>query len=282
MKRAHQAIKMRVLAAVSCLAGIALVVWLLFGVLSGGSFEGSQERALKRNLRTPFTPATHLEVQQILDTNAIPVLTKALETRPGIVDKAYGWAWSNAPVATRSNLPRPLDSAAADQIRLRASVLLGDPKVGNFVAPSTLVKELRDPYWGIRMNALACLNNTMLPKSGTDGLREEKGTILTLVLAAAQDAQMEVRMSAVYCLGYFKEAADQVIPVLSKALTDSFPDVRIRAVMALYRFDPAQAEKAGALTTAFDCLHSSGPHGSGHLATEFLKKEGKLPTDEKE
>jgi hypothetical protein len=274
--------KMRVLVAFSSLAAIILVLLLLFGVRSGGSLNENQERALKRSLRAPLTPATHLELGHNLDTNAIPVLTKALETRPGLVDKAYGWAWSNAPAATRSNLPRPLDSAAADQIRLRASALLGDPKVGNFVAPSTLVKELRDPSWGIRMNALACLNNAALPKSGPEGLREEKGTILTLVLAAAQDPQMEVRMSAVLCLGYFKEAPDQVIPVLSKALTDNFPDVRIRAAMAFYRFDPAQAEKAGALTTAFDCLHSNGTHGSRHLAADFLKKEGKLPPSEEQ
>ena len=89
-------------------------------------------------------------------------------------------------------------------------------------------------------------------------------------------------MSAVCCLGYFKEAPDQVIPILSKALTDNFADVRIRAAMAFYRFDPAQAEKAGALTTAFDCLQSNGPHGSGRLAAGFLKKEGKLPPSEKQ
>jgi len=73
-----------------------------------------------------------------------------------------------------------------------------------------------------------------------------------------------------------------VIPILSKALTDNFADVRIRAAMAFYRFDPAQAEKAGALTTAFDCLQSNGPHGSGRLAAGFLKKEGKLPPSEKQ
>jgi HEAT repeat protein len=132
------------------------------------------------------------------------------------------------------------------------------------------------------MNALACLNNAVLPKPGPDGLGEEKEAILTLVLAAAQDPQIEVRMSAVNCLGYFKEAPDQVIPVLAKALTDNFPDVRIRAAMAFYRFDPAQAEKAGALTTAFDCLHSDGRHGSGHLAADFLKKEGKLSPGEEQ
>jgi len=132
------------------------------------------------------------------------------------------------------------------------------------------------------MNALSCLNNAVLPKLGPDGLGEEKGTILTLVLAAAQDPQMAVRMSAVYCLGYFKEATNQVIPVLSKGLTDNFPDVRIRAAMAFYRLAPVQAEKAGALTTAIDCLHRDTPHGARELAADFLQKEGKLPPGEKQ
>ena len=93
---------------------------------------------------------------------------------------------------------------------------------------------------------------------------------------------MGVRMTAVYCLGYFKEDTNQVIPVLSKGLTDNFPDVRIRAAMAFYRLDPVQAEKAGALTTAIACLHSDTQDGAGQLAADFLKKEGKLPPGEKQ
>src|SRR5881394_3317750 len=184
-----KAMRLRVLVGLSCLAIIVLVMALLFGERSGGSLAVKKERVLMRSLRTPFSLETWSAQHQNLDTNAIPVLAKALATRPGVVDKAYTWAWSNATVAIRSNLPQPLDSAAVDQIRLRASALLADPKIGDFVPPSTLVKELRDPSWGIRMNALACLNNAVLPKSGPDGLREEKGTILTLVLAAAQDSR---------------------------------------------------------------------------------------------
>jgi RNA polymerase sigma factor (sigma-70 family) len=181
------------------------------------------------------------------------------------------------------HITRAFDSAAAaGQMRLSASALLADPIVGRSVPPAMLVRELRDPFWGIRVNALACLNNVVLPKSGPDGLREEKETILTLVLAAAQDPQMEVRMSAVYCLGYFKEAANQAIPVLSKALTDDFPDVRVRAAMAFYKLDPVQAEKAGAITTAIDCLHRETPHGAEVLAADFLRKEGKPPPGEKQ
>src|SRR5205814_3264972 len=125
-----------------------------------------------------------------------------------------------------------------------------------------------------------CLNKAVLAKAGPMGLGAEEGTILSLVLGAAQDPRMEVRMSAVFCLGYFKETPDQVIRVLSKALTDDSPDVRIRAAKAFYGLDPVQAEKAGALATAFDCLHSNGTFGSRHLAADFLKKEGRMPPGE--
>ena len=232
-----------------------------------------------RSLRKPFAPATWQAQRQNLDTNSIPLLSHALQTRPGAVDKAYAWAWSNAPSVIRTNLSQPLDSNVAHQIRIKASALLADPKIGGSVPPSTIVKELRDPFWGIRMNALACLNNAVLSKVGPEALGDQRETIFSLVLTAAQDPQMEVRMSAVYCLGFFKDAPDQVIPVLSKALNDEYPDVRIRAAMVFYRFDPARAEKAGAVTTAFACLNSNGPHGSGYLAADFLRKEGKLPPD---
>jgi hypothetical protein len=162
MKRDAPAVRLRLLVAFICLAvGVPVIIHVL-GKRSGGSLALEKERVLIRSLRTPSQ--TWPAQQQGLDTSAIPVLAKALETRPGIVDKAYTWAWSNAPVAVRSNLPHPLDSAAADQIRLRASALLAGPKVGESVPPSTLVKELRDPYWGIRMNALACLNNDSVAK----------------------------------------------------------------------------------------------------------------------
>jgi hypothetical protein len=273
---------LRILVSSGCLGVVFLGLALLLAKRYGGSPTVEKERRLTRILKTPFNPATWPAQSKILDSNSIPVLTKALEEKRGIADKAYTLAWSKVPLMLRSNLPQPIDATAAEGIRIRASALLADRKVGEFVPPSTLVKELRDSSSGVRMNALACLNNAVLPKTGTAGLGEEKGTILGLVLAAAGDPEMPVRMSAVCCLGYFKEAPDQVRPILTKALTDNFSDVRIRAAMAFYRFDPAQAEKCGAISTAIDCLQSSGPHGSGHLAYEFLKKEGKLPPSEKQ
>jgi hypothetical protein len=266
-----EAMRMRVLGLIaSCFLGaLVIVVLATFGKSSAGSITAERERALMQALKTPWNPATRMAQQEDLDTNTIPLLARALQTRPGTVDKIYALAWSNAPLAIRSNLPAPLDSAAAEQVRLRASALLAGPKIRGSVQGSTLIKELQDPFWGVRMNALACLNNPA-------ALGEEEGRVFALVLAAAQDPQMEVRMSAIYCLGYFKDAPDQVVPILSKALNDNSPDVRIRAAMAFYEFNPVAAEKAGALTVAFDCLHSNGPHGSGHLAADFLKKEGKL------
>ena len=86
--------------------------------------------------------------------------------------------------------------------------------------------------------------------------------VMVLLFGERSAGSLDVRQERIL----IKETPDQVIPVLSKALTDDSPDVRIRAAKAFYGLDPVQAQKAGALTTAFDCLHSSGPYGSRRAA----------------
>ena len=100
--------------------------------------------------------------------------------------------------------------------------------------------------------------------------------VMVLLFGERSAGSLDVRQERIL----IKETPDQVIPVLSKALTDDSPDVRIRAAKAFYGLDPVQAQKAGALTTAFDCLHSSGPYGSRYLAAGFLKQEGRMPPGE--
>jgi hypothetical protein len=269
--------KLRVLADAGILAAMILGLVLLYDAWRAPIMHEAQERNFIRSLAAPLRPEADFAKWQRLGTDAVPVLSRALERPRGPLDEGYAWVWSNVPPPIRSNLAPPLNT---DAIRSRASALLALSSNGKQIAPAMLVQELQDPYWCVRVNGLACLNNDVLPESGPDGLGKEKGRILALVLAAAQDRQMEVRMSAVYGLGFFKEASNRVIPVLSKALTDDYPDVRVRAAIAFYRIDPARAEKAGALSTAFDCLQYDGPHGSKRLAADFLKKEGKLPSNE--
>ena len=79
-----------------------------------------------------------------------------------------------------------------------------------------------------------------------------KQDILGSLLCAAKEPKMDVRMIAVNCLGFYTNQAERVVPVLTKALADDYPDVRVRAVMAFYKINPAAAEKAGALSVLFD------------------------------
>jgi hypothetical protein len=102
--------------------------------------------------------------------------------------------------------------------------------------------------------------------------------VLVLLFGERSGGSLDLKQERVL----IKETPDQVIPVLAKALTDDSPDVRIRAAKAFYGLDPVQAQKAGALTTAFDCLQSNGPYGSRYLAAGFLKTEGRMPPGDNE
>jgi HEAT repeat protein len=271
--------KLRLLAIVGILVVLVLGLVLLYNAWRGPVIQWAQEREVITSLAAPLRPETDIAKWQRLGTNAVPVLSKALERPLSPLDKAYASVWSHLPLTIRSNLARPLDPNA---IRMRASFLLAQSNIGGSTATSTLARELQDTNWCVRVNALACLNNAILPESGPDRLGKEKEEILALVLAAAHDRRMEVRMSSVYSLGFFNEASNRVLPVLSQALTDDYPDVRVRAAIAFYGIDPAGAEKAGALSTALDCLQYDGPHGSKWLAADFLRQEGKLPRNETE
>jgi HEAT repeat protein len=125
------------------------------------------------------------------------------------------------------------------------------------------------------MNVLACLNNVVLPKAVA-----EKEAILPLLLAMAQDSKDEVRMVAFVGMGFYDNQANRVIPILTKALTDLDPDVRVRAAMSLCKVDPAVAANAGALSVLFDSRRWNTRFGAPRLAEEFLRKTGKLDKNE--
>jgi hypothetical protein len=263
----------RTIAVLACVTAVCFATALLGYILR----TARNERMVNKALRAPYSPQTWDTLEQRLDSNSILPLAQALDTNVAAIDRAYGWAWSNMPVTISSNLPQPLNSATRSEVRARASAFLASPSIGQHVSPAIIVKELQDPMWQIRMNGLACLNNSVLPSSGSDGLGEYKREILSLVVSAAADSKMPVRMSAVYCLGYFTEATNTVIPVLSNAFTDTSPDVRIRAALAFHRLDPVMAKRAGSLSVARDCLSSDGPHGSKYLAMKFLEEQHELP-----
>src|SRR6266511_4512873 len=58
--------------------------------------------------------------------------------------------------------------------------------------------------------------------------------VMVLLFGERSAGSLDVRQERIL----IKETPDQVIPVLSKALTDNSPDVRIRAAKAFYGLDP--------------------------------------------
>jgi HEAT repeat protein len=263
--------KRRVLIAFAIL--LLLVLWAITWGLARHvpSVHGKPETLMIKSLANAAGPGAYGQ-EQSLGPEAVPVLLQALKSQPGTFARAYSNTWSELPASLQSNLPAPVDDA---NIRIRASALLVQQKSGAGIPLSALARALNDSEWAVRVNALVCLCKFILPES-----RPDKADIFPLLVTATEDSRMEVRMSAVNCLGFYKDQPDRVIPYLTNALADYSPDVRIPAAMALDRVDPIVAEEAGAVAVAFDCLESNGPMGSRQLAADFLQKLGKLPPKE--
>lgn len=272
---------------VMLIAVVGLIIWAS-SALRQRTYNGKPESYWINSLARPFSPTSvtrgvveflaDQEEWRALGPQAVPILLKALEMQPGPATKPYARLWPKLPASLQKMLPRPVNY---QQIHVLAWSKLATQKTKVSIPAKLVARALKEQNWGVRMNALACLNLAILPNSGTD-----KDQFLPLLIGAAQDPQMEVRMSAVSCLGHYREQSNLVIPVLTNALANPYPDVRIRAAMALHRVDPAAAEKARVKDVAYDCQKSSGllselRHGSAILATQFLKELEKPPTNER-
>lgn len=199
-----------------------------------------------------------------LGPQATPILLKAVEMQPGPGAKIYAKLWSKLPATVQNRLPLPVDYR---RIHMVAWSHLASQRTNAAIPAEAVVRALKDQDWIVRNNALCCLDQVILPNA-----RTEKGQFLPSLIEKTEDQQMEVRMIAVVCLGYYRDQANLVVPVLTNALANPYPDVRIRAAMALDRIDPNAAERAGVKAVAHDCLKSDGPNGSAALAAKFLQE----------
>lgn len=261
----------RIVFACALVAGLGAIAWQVLARREPG-LHGKPESFWINSLTNAFTFAD-FATWRALGPERVPILLKALEKQPGPVERSYAKLLPKLPAFLQTRLPVPADYAG---IRHGASFMLGLPEPGTKIPLLPLTRAFTDQDWGVRMNVLCCFYYVVLPNSGM----ADREQILSLLLAAAHDSKLEVRMSAVACLDLYKDQPERVIPVLTKALADDDPDVRIRAAMSLNKIDPAIAEKAGAVAVASDCLDSDGLFGSRALATEFLQELGKLPPDE--
>ena len=185
---------------------------------------------------------------------------------------------SKLPTALQKFLPNP---GKFEYIHAVAWSRLADQRTKVIIPPRLVARALKEEqHWYfpiVPMNALDCLNRVSLTDSAP-----ERDQYLPLLLAAAEDPRVEVRMSAVLCLGHYPDQSHLVIPVLTNALENPYPEVRIRAAMALHRVDPVAAQKARVADVAYECLkikRSSGfgTHDSPDLARQFLRLLEKAP-----
>lgn len=248
---------------------LAAITWLM--LRRDPVVHGKRKSVWIKNLVNDFRLSDPDAAWRSLGPEAVPILLEAAETKPGPLAKAYAKVWSKLSLSVQSNLPPPFDYA---RIRSAAAAMLCSPRMEANVPFSVLTNLLQDEKWTVRMNTLGYCYYVLLPKS-----KPEKAQLLPLLVTATRDPERAVRMCAVNCLGFYPENRDLLLPLLTKALEDVFPDVRIRAAMAFYKLDPTAAERAGALAVAVDCLQSNGPFGSGGLAAQFLQELGKMPDE---
>jgi hypothetical protein len=258
------------------IAVVGVIAWITSS-RSRRTLNGKPESYWIRSLETEINRNSDAD-WQALGPEAHSILVTAVELQPKALDKAYAriWpkVWPKLPRRLQRWLPTPMNYSA---IHVNAWARLSISRTKSSIPLALFARALKDPVLGVQYNAMACLNRTVLPNGGA-----EMDPLLPLVVGATQDPKLEVRMVAMLGLGYFTNQPHLVKPVLTNALTDPNPAVRIRAATALYQLDPVAAEGLGALTIAYDCLNRSESNRQRLLAEELLKKWGKpLPTDQK-
>ena len=176
----------------------------------------------------------------------IDVLLRGLEAsdRPG--ERAYRKLCRKVPMFVRVRIPNPKQdetSSARHRIVDRLSdVGEESPKV----APVMIRVVLHDENESIRQSAIAYFITT----DGDDTLGnrlppDQKKALLRGLIRAVENKDSGAH-NAVILLRYYGEQADEVAPVLVKALKSQEPPVRGYAAEALNRIAPQAAKEAGA------------------------------------
>jgi hypothetical protein len=77
--------------------------------------------------------------------------------------------------------------------------------------------------------------------------KPDKNRLLLKFIHCLSSADWAVRNNALVCLYYYPEQKQAVVPILVKTLTDTKPEVQIRAAEALKRVDPEHFNSSGAV-----------------------------------
>jgi hypothetical protein len=168
-------------------------------------------------------------------SEGVPLLVKALNKGTGPWDRFYFKLWPKLPSSLSGWLPKPVDESG---LRIYSMLILHTMASDAQIAVPALVQALHDENAGVRQSALSTLG-VLLP-----GMGQEKIRIFPRVLKAARDGAPGVRNNAVIFLGYYRDQASIVAPVVVNALHDSDPLVRFGAISSLMRLGATGANEA--------------------------------------
>ncbi len=239
--------KRRVLLAMLLLAILAVVssVFILAHPTSTGSemFRGKAEKVWIQGL-VYRDEAQVAEWRQYGD-EGVRVLLRGWDRANHPYERAYRKTWRRLPSILRRVLPAPReDSTRATRMSIAdlISRLGNDAKI----AEPVMARAIEDESSGVRMLGLNYFNGGEDQNAPANHLdQKEKRRLLPVFINAMSDDNWGVRNNAAVALRYYPEYAQQVSPVLVKALQDSDPHVQKVAATSLKKVDPVAAAKAG-------------------------------------
>jgi len=177
------------------------------------------------SLREPFIASGDaLLVLQNFGTNAMPILSKAIEQQDGPARKFYQRMWPKAPEWVQRRLPRPV---YAEAVRQNAVLMLYMMGTNARPAIPALIAVLND-------------RNPEIRRLSTDALghiHQEPAVAVPAIMRLVSDADNNVRESAVFALGMFDGEAKVAVPNLLELLSNRNPEMRMLAADALDRID---------------------------------------------
>ncbi|MDB6068727.1 MAG: hypothetical protein JWR26_4935 [Pedosphaera sp.] len=209
----------------------------------------------------------------------VQVLIRALEraNHPGsnLYRKAYQGTGRVLPWALMRFLPAPqMDLTRAT--RMTVADLLSRLAPNAKQAMSVMTWKLNDPDPSVRQIAITFFTygedkNAFLNQMEPGAKRKLLPSFIRLI----QDKNAGVRNNAAIALGYFSEEAQTVAPVLTKALSDPMPAVRLLAAKSLNKVAPDKIVDSGVIPILITILKNPDDqiaYRAAELLGEFKKE----------
>ena len=252
-----------VLAATALAAGLAVFLYQSKERL----YQGKRADEWFAELNQPLQEA---EIQRWKDLgpDAVPLLTKALGTGVGIMDRAYSKLYPHLPGRVQKRWGRPVDKF---RVRCNAAIILGKLGPGAVTAAPALARSLRDPDPNTRVAAVQTLT-LLMPEAS-----KYKSQMLPEFVRAMNDTNWLVREHVVGLLTECRDYSRAATPAVVRALEDPQVTVRTRAFAALNRMDFSVVNAREVVPMLIRCSKSREPTVRAMSASKLgvIKKEAR-------